>query len=99
MLWKGCTQYASKLENSAVNTELKTSDFIPTPKENNAKECSNYYTVVLISHVRNIMLEILYARLQHHMNWQIPDVQVRFRKGGRTRDQAANIHWIIENAK
>ena len=73
--------------------------FIPVPKKGNAKECSNYHTVVLISHTSKVMLKILQARLQQYINHELPDVQAGFRKGRRTRDQIANIHWIIEKAR
>ena len=73
--------------------------FIPIPKKDNAKECSNYCTIVLISHASNIKLKILQARLQQYMNQELPDVQAGFRKGRGTRDQIANIDWIIEKAR
>ena len=73
--------------------------FIPIPKKGNAKESSNYCTVALISHASKVMLKILQARLQQYVNCEFPDVQAGFRKGGGTRDQIANIHWIIEKAK
>ena len=75
--------------------------FIPIPKKGNAKECSNYYTVALISHTSKVMLKILQARLQHYMNRELPDVQAGFRKGRGTRDQIeiANIRWVIEKAR
>ena len=73
--------------------------FIPIPKKGNAKECSNYLTIVLISHASKIMLKIFQARLQQYVNQELPDVQARFRKGRGTRDQIANIYWIIEKAK
>ena len=69
------------------------------PKEGNAKECSNYHTVALISHHRKIMLKILQARLQQYVNHELPDVQAGFRKGRGTRDQIANIGWIMEKAR
>jgi len=72
--------------------------FIPIPKKGNAKECSHYYTIALISHTSKVMLKILQARLQQYMNRELPDVQAGFRKG-RTRDQIANIHWIIKKAR
>ena len=90
------------LENSAVATRLEKSVFIPIPKKGNAKECSNYCTIALISHASKIMLKILQARLQQasvHMNRELPHVQIGFRKGRGTRDQIANIHWIIEKAR
>ena len=89
----------ANLENSAVATGLKMSVFIPIPKKGNAKECSNYHTIALISHSSKVMLKILQARLQQHMNHELPDVQAGFRKGRGTRDQIANIHSIIEKAK
>ena len=68
--------------------------FIPVPKKGNAKECSNYRTIALISHTSKVMLKILQARLQHYMNCEPPDVQAGFRKGRGTRDQIVNIWWI-----
>ena len=79
--------------------DWKTSVFIPIPKKGNAKECSNYHTIALISHASKVMLKILQARLQQYMNRELPDVQPRFRKGRGTRDQIANIHWIIKKAR
>ena len=79
--------------------DWKKSVFIPIPKKGNAKECSNYSTIVLISHTSKVMLKILQARLQQYMNHELPDVQACFRKGRGTRDQMANIHWIIEKAR
>ena len=76
----------------------KSSVFILIPKTGNAKQCSNYLTIALISHTRKVMLKILQARLQQHVNHELPDVQTGFRKGRRTRDQIANIHWIMEKA-
>ena len=76
--------------------DWKRSVFIPIPKKGNAKECSNYYTIALISHTSKVMLKILQARLQQYVNCEIPDVQAGFRKGKATRDQIANIYWIIE---
>ena len=73
----------------------KRSIFIPIPKKGNAKECPNYCTIELISHTNKVMLKILKARLQQYMNWEFPDVQAGFRKGRGTRDQIANICWII----
>ena len=70
--------------------------FIPVPKKGNAKEYSNYCTVALISHASKVMLKILQARLQQYVNHELPDVQAGFRKGRGTRDQIANIHWIIK---
>ena len=73
--------------------------FIPIPKKGNAKECSNYCTIALISHASKVMLKILQVRLQQYMNCELPDVQVEFRKGRGNRDQIANIHWIIKKAR
>ena len=80
-------------------TGLEKSVFIPIPKKGNAKECSNYCTTALISHTSKVLLKILQARLQQYVNCEFPDVQAGFRKGSRTRDQIANIHWIIEKAR
>ena len=79
--------------------DWKRSVFIPVPKKGNAKECSNYRTIALISHISKVMLKILQARLQQYMNRELPDVQAGFRKGRGTRDQIDNIHWIMEKAK
>ena len=79
--------------------DWKRSVFIPIPKKGNAKECSNYHTVALISHASKVMLKILQARLQQYMICELPDVQTGFRKGRGTRDQIANIHWIIKKAR
>ena len=76
----------------------KRSVFLPIPKKGNAKECSNYHTVALISHASKVMLKILKARLQQSMNHELPDFQAGFRKGRGRRDQTANILWIIEKA-
>ena len=73
--------------------------FIPIPNKGNAKECSNYHTIALISHTSKVMLKILQARLQQYMNCELPDVQAGFRKGRGTRDQIANICWIMEKAR
>ena len=77
----------------------KRSVFIPIPKKGNAKEYSNYQRVALISHTSKVVLKILQARLQKYVNCEIPDVQAGFRKGRGTRDQIANIHWIIKKAR
>ena len=77
----------------------KRSVFIPIPKKGNAKECSNYCTIALISHASKVMLKILQARLQQYMNRELPDVQAGFRKGRGTRDKIANIRWIMEKAR
>ena len=77
----------------------ENSVFIPIPKKGNTKECSNYHTVELIPHTSKVMLKILQARFQQYVNHEIPDVQTGFRKGRGTRDQIANIRWIIEKAR
>ena len=79
--------------------DWKRSVFIPIPKKGNAKECSNYHPIALISHANNVMLKILQVRLQQYVNCEHPDVQVGFRKGRGTRVQIANIHWVIEKAR
>ena len=89
----------ANLENSAVATGLEKSVFIPIPKKGNAKECSNYCTIALISHTSKVMIKILQGRLQQYMNRELPDVQAGFRKGRGTRDQIANIRWIIEKER
>ena len=87
------------LENSAVAIGLEKVSFHFNPKKSNAKECSNYHTSALIPPASKVMLKILQARLQQSMNRELPDVQVGFRKGRGTRDQIANIRWIIEKSK
>ena len=79
--------------------DWKRSVFIPISKKGNAKECSNYCTIALISHTSTVMLKILQARLQQYVNRELPDVQAGFRKGRGTRDQIANIHWIMEKGR
>ena len=81
----------ANLENSSVAIGLEKVSFIPIPKKGNAKECSNYHTIALISHATKAMLKILQARLQQYVNRELPDVQAGFRKGRGTRDQIANI--------
>ena len=87
------------LENPAMTTGLKRSVFIPIPKKGNAKECSNYRTISLISQASKVMLKILHARLQQYVNRELPDIQAGFRKGRGTRDQIANSLWIVEKAR
>ena len=79
--------------------DWKRSVFIPIPKKGNARECSNYHTIPLISHASKIMLKILQVRLQQYMNQELPDVQAGFRKGRETRDQITNIHCMIEKTR
>ena len=90
---------SANLETQQWPQDWKRSVFIPIPKKGNAKECSNYCTIALISHISKVILKILQARLQQYMNHELPDVQAGFRKGRGTRDQIANIHWIIKKAR
>ena len=100
MVLKCCTQYGSKLGKLKFGKlrprDWKKSVIIPIPKKGNAKECSNYHTISLISHASKGMLKILQARLQVYVNCETPDIQAGFRKGRGTRDQIASIHWIIK---
>ena len=89
----------ANVENSAVATGLEKVSFIPIPKKGNAKECSDYCTIVLISHANKVMLKILQARLQQYVNCELPGIQAGFRKGRGTRDQIANIRWIMEKGR
>ena len=89
----------ANLENSAVATGLEKVSLHSNPKEGNTKECSNYCIIALISHASKVMLKILQSRLQQYVNREFPDVQAGFRKGRGTKDQIANIHWIIEKAR
>ena len=95
MLWSAALNMPANLENSAVATGLEKVSFHSNPKKGNAKECSNYHTIALISHASKVMLKILQARLQQYVNRELPDILAGFRKGRRTRDQIANICWII----
>ena len=79
--------------------DWKRSVFIPVPKKGNAKECSKYHTIALISHASKVILKILQARLQQYVNHELPDVQACFRKGRGTKDEIANIRWIIKEAR
>ena len=100
MLLKCCTQYVSKFGKHNSNHRTGKGQFsFQFPKKGNAKECSNYHTIALILHVSKVKLKILQARLQQYVNCELPDVQAGFRKGRGTRDQIANIHWIIEKAR
>ena len=89
----------ANLENSAVATGLENVSFHPNPKERQCQRMLKYCTIALISRTSKVMLKILQARLQQYMNPELPDVQAGFRKGKGTRDQIANIHWIIEKAR
>ena len=100
MVWKCCTQYASKCgKTQQWPQDWKRSVFIPIPKKDSAKECSNYHTIAFISHASKVMLKIFQARLHQYVNHELPDVQAGFRKARGTRDQIANICWIIEKAR
>ena len=101
MLWKCCTQSICQQiwKTQQWPQDWKKPVFIPIPKKGNAKECSDYHTVALISHASRVMLKVLQARLQQYVNWELPDVQDGFTKGRGTRDQIANIHQIIEKSK
>ena len=98
MLWKCCTQYDSKFGKLSSGHRTGKGQF-SFPKKGNAKECSNYHTIALISHVSTVMLKILQVSLQQYVNCELPDVQAGFRKGRGTRDQIANICWIIKKQK
>ena len=89
----------ANLENSAVATGLEKVSFHSNPKERQCQKCSNYHTTALISHASKVLLKILQARLQQYVKRELPDVQAGFRKGRGTRDQTANIHWIMEKAR
>ena len=90
---------SANLENSAVATGLEKVSFHSNSKQRQCQKCSNYCTIALISHASKVMLRILQARLQQYINCKLPDVQAGFRKGKGTRNQIANIHWIIEKAR
>ena len=96
ILLKCCIQYVSKFEKQQWPWDWNSSVFIPIPKKGNAKECSNYCTIALASQASKTVLKILQAKLQQYLNQELPDVQAGFRKGRGTRDQIANIRWIIE---
>ena len=98
MIWRVIKEVSANLENSAVATGLEKVSFHSNLK-GNAKEYSNYCTIAHISHASKVMLKILQARLQQSMNRELPDVQAGFRRGRGTRDQIANIHWIIKKAR
>ena len=96
---KCCTQCQQIWKTQQWPQDWKRSVFIPISKKGNAKECSNYCTIALISHTSKVMLKILQARLQQYMNHELPDIQAGFRKGRGTRDQIVNICWIIKKAR
>ena len=100
MLWKCSTQHAGKIwKMQQWPQDCKRSVFNTIPEKGNAKECSNYHTVALISHASKVMLKILQASLQQYVNHELPDVQAGFRKGRGIRDQIANICWIMEKSR
>ena len=105
---KRCALFAVKVLHSISqqiwktqqdSEDYKRSVFIPITKKGNTKECSNYYTIALISQASKVVFKILQARLQESVNHELPDVQAGFRKGRGNRDQIANIHWIIKKAR
>ena len=99
MLLKWCTQCSSRFGKLSSGHRTGKVSFHYSPKKGNAKECSNYCTIALISHASKVTLKIPQARLQQYMNRELPDVQAGFRKGRGIRDQIANIHWIIRKAR
>ena len=100
MLWKCCTQYASKFGKLSCGHRTGKCQFsFQSQRKTMPKKCSDYCTIALISHTSKVMLKILQARFQQYVNWELPDVQAGVRKGRGTRDQIANIHWNIEKAR
>ena len=99
MLLKGCTHYASKFGKLSSGHRTGKGVFIPVLKKGNAKECSNYCTIALISYASKVVVKILQARLQRYVNRELPRVQTGFRKGRGTRDQIANICWVMEKVR
>ena len=99
MLWKCCTQYASKFGKCSSCNRTGKGQFSIQSQRKAMKECSNYHTIALISHASKVMLKILQARLKQYLNCEPTDVQAGFGKGKWTRDQIANILWIIEKAR
>ena len=99
MLLKCCIQYASKFEKHSSGHRTEKFSFHSILKKGNAKEYSNYHTIAFISHSSKVMPQILQARLQHYMNCELPNVQAGSRKGRGTRDQIADIRWLIEKAR
>ena len=100
MLWKCCTQYASKFGKLSSGHRTGKGQFsFQSQRKAMPKKCSNYLIIALISHASKVKLKILQARLQQYVNHEIPVVQAGFRKGRGTRDQTANIHWIIKKAR
>ena len=99
MLWKSCTQYASKFGKIISGHRTGKDFFIPIQRRAMPKNVHTYHTIALISHASKAMLKILQATLQRYVNQELPDVQAGFRKGRRTRNQIVNIHWITEKAR
>ena len=100
MPWKCCTHYASTFGKLNKGRRPGKGQFsFQFQRKDNAKECPNYCTIALISHATKVMLKILQVRLQQYVNHELPGVQGGFRKGRGTRDQIANIHWIMEKAR
>ena len=100
ILLKCFTQCASKFRKPGSGHRTRKGQFsFQSQKKDNAKECSNYHTIALISHASKVMFKIFKARLQQYVNQGLPDVQAEFRKGRGTRDQIANIYWIVEKAR
>ena len=99
MLWKCCTKYNSTFGKLSSGHRTRKVQFHSNSKDNDSKEHSTYCTISLITHASKVMFKILQARLQQYMNHELPDVQAGFRKGRRTRDQIANIHWITGKAR
>ena len=99
MLWKCCTQYASKFGKLSSVHRTGKGQFHSNHQEGYAKECAIYHTIALLSHTSKVMLKILQARLQQYVNQELPDVQAGFRKGRGTREQIANIRWIMEKPR
>ena len=94
-----CSDFgAQKIKSDTVSPSI-SHEVIVIPKKGNAKECSNYCTFALISHASKVMLKIIQARLQQYVNCELTDIQAGFRKGRGTRDQIANICWIVENTR
>src|SRR5574337_1808627 len=89
----------ANLETQQWPQDWKRAVFIPIPKKDNAKDCSNYHRIALISHASKVVLKILQPRLQQYVNRELPDIQAGFRKGKGTRDHIANICWIMEKAR
>ena len=96
MLLSATLNMPANLKNSEVATGMEKVTFHSNPKESNAKQCSNYHIIALISHASKVMLKILQARLQQYVNQELPDVQAGFRNGRGMRNQIASVHWIIK---